>query len=55
MVSYKCIPVPQMSMSEVLERYAPSPSFVLEGTATTASSRRVRQHIIHFQKIWLDS
>ena len=47
---YKCVPDPQMSMSEVLERYDPSSSSVLEGTATsslthTASTSRAAPRI----------
>ena len=39
-MGFQGVPEPQMSMSEVMvvERYAPSLSSVLEGTATTAST-----------------
>ena len=38
-VGFKGVLEPQMSMIEVLERYAPCPSAVPEGTGTTTSSR----------------
>ena len=37
-VGFRGVLKPQMFMSEVIERYAPSPSSVLEGTATATSS-----------------
>ena len=37
-VGYQGVSEPQLSMSEVMERYAPNPSSVLEGTANTTSS-----------------
>ena len=37
-VGYRGVPEPQMAMSEVMERYAPSPAFVPESTDNSAPS-----------------
>ena len=51
-VGYKGVPETQMSMNDELERYPPSPSSVLEGTVTTASSSCLRcRRNIHCQRM----
>ena len=59
-VGYKGVPDPQLSMSEAMERNAASPSSVLEGTATSSSSRTASaskaasRTPAYPRKIWLD-